>query len=75
MRDDPSAFFLAKLVMTRDQLDPERFAHLAWDQPTVTVLRSVLMKPEHAGFVPELHRRVTIAAVRAAHNQSRSDCA
>jgi glutamate/tyrosine decarboxylase-like PLP-dependent enzyme len=75
MRDDPAAFFLAKLVMTRDQLDPERFAHLAWDQPTVTVLRSVLMKPEHAGFVPELHRRVTIAAVRAAHNQSRSDCA
>lgn len=64
MRHDPSAFFLAKLVMTRDQLDPARFGHLIWDQPTVTVLRSVLMKPEHADFVPTLHARVVEAAIR-----------
>ena len=64
MRDDPSAFFLAKLVMTRDQLDPERFTNLTWDQPAVTVLRGVLMKPEHAEFVPDLHRRVLDAAVQ-----------
>ena len=61
MRADPTAFFLAKLVMTQDQLDLERFSHLHWDRPTVTVLRSVLMKPEHADFVPTLHKRVRAA--------------
>lgn len=63
MRADPSAFFLAKLVMTQDQLDPDRFSHLVWDAPTVTVLRSVLMKPEHADFVPSLHERVVAATL------------
>jgi glutamate/tyrosine decarboxylase-like PLP-dependent enzyme len=58
MRPDPSAYYLAKLVMTQGQLDPVRFGHLIWDRPTVTVLRSVLMKPGHADFVSNLHERV-----------------
>jgi hypothetical protein len=32
-----------------------------WDEERLTVIRSVLMKPEHAAFVPELHRRVAAA--------------
>ena len=31
---------------------------IEWDEPTVTVLRSVLMKPEHLAFVPRLQQAV-----------------
>lgn len=50
------AFYLAKLNVSPDRLP----AHddLVWDQPTVTVLRSVLMKPEHLDWVPHLHECV-----------------
>jgi glutamate/tyrosine decarboxylase-like PLP-dependent enzyme len=58
MRPDPDAVFLAKLVVTEDQLDPCEHEKLIWDQKTMTVLRSVLMKPEHADLVPALHERV-----------------
>jgi glutamate/tyrosine decarboxylase-like PLP-dependent enzyme len=58
MRPDPDAVFLAKLVVTEDQLDPCLHKDLIWDQKTMTVLRSVLMKPEHADLVPALHDRV-----------------
>ena len=37
---------------------PEQLADrdaVEWDAPTVTVLRSVLMKPEHYDYVPHLH--------------------
>ena len=54
----PDAFFLAKLVMTEGQLDRAAHPDLIWDQKTITVLRSVLMKPEHADLVPALHERV-----------------
>lgn len=64
MRPDPDAFFLAKLTMTRDQLDPAVHEDLDWDQDSITVLRSVLMKPEHAALVPELHRRVVESVIR-----------
>jgi glutamate/tyrosine decarboxylase-like PLP-dependent enzyme len=58
MRPHPDAFFLAKLQMTEEQLDRGPHTELIWDQPTLTVLRSVLMKPEHADLVPALHERV-----------------
>jgi glutamate/tyrosine decarboxylase-like PLP-dependent enzyme len=58
MRTDPSAFYLAKLTMTPEQLPSERHPGLVWDAPSVTVLRSVLMKPEHAALAPELFRRI-----------------
>ena len=64
MRPHPDAFFLAKLVMTEDQLDPNIHRDLIWDQKTITVLRSVLMKPEHADFVPTLHDRVLETTLR-----------
>ncbi|MFN9743221.1 MAG: pyridoxal phosphate-dependent decarboxylase family protein [Acidobacteriota bacterium] len=31
---------------------------LVWDTPSATIFRSVLLKPEHADYVPVLHRRV-----------------
>lgn len=54
-RENP--VFLAKLIVRRETLaasDPG----IEWDQPVVTVLRSVLMKPEHLAFVPHLHETV-----------------
>ena len=33
----------------------------ALDAPMLTVFRSVLMKPEHLAYVPELHKRVLAA--------------
>jgi hypothetical protein len=44
------------------------FPDLIWDRPSLTALRSVLMKPEHLAAVPHLHERVTNAA-RTAHPQ------
>ena len=66
MRPEPDAFFLAKLTMTRDQLDPSAHGGLIWDKPSMTVLRSVLMKPEHADLVPALHERVVESTRRTA---------
>lgn len=54
---DAEPVYLAKLTVRREQLaarDPE----IEWDTPTVTVLRSVLMKPEHLALVPDFHRTV-----------------
>jgi len=56
---EPSAFFLATLTMTPGELTAPEHANLIWDEDRMTVVRSVLMKPEHAAFVGELHRRVT----------------
>ena len=58
MRPDPEAIFLAKFVMTEEQLHSGKHPNLIWDRPTMTVLRSVLMKPEHAELAPALHARV-----------------
>lgn len=52
--DSDGPAFFAKFVVPQRLLagrDPD----IVWDQPTVTVLRSVLMKPEHLGAVPRLH--------------------
>jgi glutamate/tyrosine decarboxylase-like PLP-dependent enzyme len=55
MTDRGQPLYLAKL-----NVDPPLLADhdLLWDQPTVTVFRSVLMKPEHLEMVPTLHRRL-----------------
>lgn len=60
MSDAAEPYFLAKL-----HVKPERLAgdtELIWDEPTVSVLRSVLMKPEHLDLVPTLHRRIVAAS-------------
>lgn len=56
--DDPNdPVFLAKYVVRQDLLS-RTDATIEWDEPTVTVLRSVLMKPEHLAFVPRLQRAI-----------------
>ena len=58
LMDDPDEpIFLAKLVVRRELL-AERDPSIVWDTPTLTVLRSVLMKPEHLAWVPRLHAAV-----------------
>ena len=57
MRD--GSFYLAKLNVKPDRLAGHD--DLVWDAPALTTLRSVLMKPEHLAFVPELHQRVHAA--------------
>lgn len=58
LMDDPDdPIFLAKLVVKRELL-VERDPSIEWDTPTMNVLRSVLMKPEHIAWVPRLHAAV-----------------
>lgn len=59
--------YLAKLQVRRDLL-ANRHPDLQWDQETVTVLRSCLMKPEHAGIVGFLHQAVTAASQATARD-------
>ncbi len=53
--DDP--VFLAKYIVRKELLSRNDDS-IEWDEPTVTVLRSVLMKPEHLDFVPRLQQAV-----------------
>jgi glutamate/tyrosine decarboxylase-like PLP-dependent enzyme len=57
MNDPDDPVYLAKLIVERDQVAP-RDPAIEWDTPAVTVLRSVLMKPEHLDWVPRLHTAV-----------------
>ena len=57
MTSDVDRVYLAKLIVRRDLLG-EVDQMIEWDEPTVTVLRSVLMKPEHLTFVSALHGAV-----------------
>lgn len=57
MTDPEEPLYLAKLVLPRSLVESGA-PDLDWDQPTVTVLRSCLMKPEHEAAVPWLHARV-----------------
>ena len=50
-------FYLAKLRLERADL-ASRWPEVVWDVDEVTVLRSVLMKPEHEAWWPILHARV-----------------
>jgi hypothetical protein len=52
MQDPVGRLYLAKLTVKREQF-AEREPDLVWDADTVTVLRSVLMKPEHVDMIPE----------------------
>ncbi|HEY9856062.1 MAG TPA: hypothetical protein V6D05_10015 [Stenomitos sp.] len=53
--------YLAKLILPRARVEA-RSPEVDWDQPTVTDLRSCLMKPEHRAQVPWLHDRVEALA-------------
>jgi glutamate/tyrosine decarboxylase-like PLP-dependent enzyme len=53
--------YLAKLQVRRELLEV-RYPAIVWDQPVMTVLRSCLMKPEHADWLPVLHEAVMTAA-------------
>ncbi|HEX5164341.1 MAG TPA: aminotransferase class V-fold PLP-dependent enzyme [Thermomicrobiales bacterium] len=65
LMDDPNdPIFLAKLIVQRDQL-AGRHPSIEWDTGSMTVLRSVLMKPEHRAWVPRLHRAVEAALATA----------
>jgi len=57
MTDPADPIYLAKLVVPTARLGPDVIA----DDLFVTVLRSVLMKPEHLGEVTRLHQRVLAA--------------
>lgn len=57
MADPSEPLYLAKLILPRALVEP-RAPRLRWDQDQVTVLRSCLMKPEHAAAVPWLHARL-----------------
>ena len=56
MNDTEHPIYLAKF-----NAKPSLFAQhqdLVWDEPAMTVFRSVLMRPEHLDYVPTLHKRV-----------------
>ena len=57
MTSDIDRVYLAKLIVRRELLG-EVDRSIEWDEPMVTMLRSVLMKPEHLEFVPTLHGSV-----------------
>ncbi|HZS09816.1 MAG TPA: aminotransferase class I/II-fold pyridoxal phosphate-dependent enzyme [Blastocatellia bacterium] len=59
MNADSHPLYLAKLHMKPQLL--KQFHELEWDAPTMTVFRSVLMKPEQLRYVPLLHERVRIS--------------
>jgi len=70
MADQVEPFFLAKLNLKPAQLSD--CPDLIWDAPSLTGLRSVLMKPEHLALTPILHRRVlaAIEGIEAARSGS-----
>ncbi len=53
--------YLAKYKMERAML-ASRWPHVHWDDEHVTVLRSVVMKPEHEPWWSELHKTVSMLA-------------
>lgn len=57
MNDPAEPMYLAKLVVPQDLVEA-RVPGITWDQPTLTVFRSCLMKPEHREAVPWLHDRL-----------------
>lgn len=56
MDDIKHPIYLAKMNAKPHLL--KQFDDLIWDAPMLTVFRSVLMKPEHLRYVPQLHQRV-----------------
>jgi glutamate/tyrosine decarboxylase-like PLP-dependent enzyme len=56
MNDPQEPTYLAKFQVKRPLTTGD--AELVWDEPALTALRSVLMKPEHLAHVPSLHEKV-----------------
>lgn len=56
MNDQEHPIYLAKFNARPDLFKDHR--DLVWDSPMMTVIRSVLMRPEHLGYVPVLHQRI-----------------
>ncbi len=61
MRDKDDPVYLAKLVLPRELAAPHA-REMVWDQDSVTVLRSCLLKPEHAPAAEWLVSRIEAAA-------------
>jgi glutamate/tyrosine decarboxylase-like PLP-dependent enzyme len=59
LSDPAQPVYLAKMNLKPPLL--ARHPDLEWDAPLLTVLRSVLMKPEHLDYAPQLHARVLAA--------------
>lgn len=59
MNDSKHPIYLAKMNAKPHLL--KQFDDLVWDAPMLTIFRSVLMKPEHLRYVPQLHERVVSA--------------
>lgn len=57
MNDPDDPLYLATLSVKDTQL-AARDPSIVWDEPTVSVLRSVVMKPEHLEAVPYMHETV-----------------
>lgn len=53
---------LAKVRLERPLLEPWWGGGMVWDQPQIVCLRSVLMKPEHLRWLPEVWARLDAAA-------------
>jgi glutamate/tyrosine decarboxylase-like PLP-dependent enzyme len=53
MADPAEPIYLAKLVLPRHLAEPHA-KEMVWDEDTVTVLRSCLLKPEHAMHVADI---------------------
>lgn len=63
MNDAAHPIYLAKFNAKPKLL--ARHQNLIWDEPMLTVFRSVLMRPEHLTYVPTLHERVLVEVARA----------
>jgi glutamate/tyrosine decarboxylase-like PLP-dependent enzyme len=57
MNGGRDGLYLAKLALKPKLLERQR--NLVWDEPSLTVLRSVLMKPEHLDYVTKLHAQLS----------------
>lgn len=62
MNDDRHPVYLAKFNAKPKLLAQHQ--DLIWDEPMLTVFRSVLMRPEHLAYVPTLHERLLVEIAR-----------
>lgn len=62
MADPREPVYLALFQASPALFGPEH--RLEWDAPTVTIFRSVLLKPEHAARIPSIHERLLSTLTR-----------
>ena len=55
--DPEEPVYLATLRVSQSQIE-ETHPEIVWDQPTVEVLRCVVMKPEHAEWIPSIQAAI-----------------